>query len=237
MNNLYQKIAAELRCNGNKKRTISNKRFHKYEIHELGVEAKVRDKIFKQFTANLKELGCKEALMLARKLYSTRIEEFAMAGNYVLEIKSDCIDTKQLSYLDKNLNYFRSWSTIDDFCIDVLQPVLVRFPKETIELLKKWNKSKNMWKRRASVVAFTRKIGESGKFTDIALELCNNLINDNNDLIKKGVGWALKDNVRGNKKKVIAYIKKLRKNKVSSTIILYAIRDLENTERKEILNI
>ncbi len=237
MNNLYKEIIAKLRCNGNKKRTISNKRFHKYEIHELGVEAKVRDKILKQFTVNLKELGCEKALTLVRKLHSTRIEEFAMAGNYVLKIKSDCIGPKQLSYLDKNLNYFRSWSTIDNFCIDVLQPILVKFPKKTIELLKKWNKSKNMWKRRASVATFTRKIGESGKFTDIVLEFCNNLINDNNDLVRKGVGWALKDNVRGNKKKVIAYIKKLRKNKVNSIIILYAIRDLKNTEKKEILNI
>ena len=138
-------------------------------------------------------------------------------------------------FLDKALNYFCSWSTIDDFCIDVLQPILLKYPKETLRFLKKWNQSKNMWKRRASVVAFVRKVGESGKFTNEALALCENLIFDKEDLVQKGVGWCLKDVMRGDKKKVFEYAKRLRKRSVPATITLYAIRDLKGTERAEIL--
>lgn len=221
MNNLYQEITTELTRNGNKERAT---------------KAPIRHGILKQFKINIKELNCKKALSLARKLYSTKIEEFAYAGNYVLQIKSDCLGVKQLPYLDKNLDYFKSWSTTDVFCTDILQLILSKNPKETVNFLKKWNKSGNMWKRRASVVAFVRKIGESGKFTDAFLKLCNNLVNDKEDLVRKGVGWALKDNMRGNKEKVFAYVKSLRKKKISSIIILYAIRGLKNVERKEILH-
>lgn len=235
MNNLYQEITTELARNGDKTRVISNKKFHKYEIHELGIEASIRHRILKQFKTKIKGLNCKEALILARKLYATKIEEFALSGNYVLQIKSDCLGVKQLPYLDKNLDYFKSWSTTDVFCTDILQSILLKNPKETINLLKKWNKSRNIWKRRASVVAFVRKIGENGKFTDTVLKLCGNLIYDKEDLVRKGVGWALKDNMRGNKEKVFVYVKNLRKKKISSTIILYAIRDLKTFERKEIL--
>lgn len=236
MDNLYQEIITELNKNRNNKRAVLNKKYHKYEIHELGIKASTRHKILKQFKIKIKELNCKKALSLARKLYSTKIEEFTSAGNYVLQIKSDCLGVKQLPYLDKNLDYFKSWSTVDGFCIDILQSILLKNPNETINLLKKWNKSRNIWKRRASIVTFTRKIGESGKFTDMVLKLCDNLIYDKEDLVRKGVGWALKDNMRGNKKKVITYIKNLRKIKVNPIITLYSMRDLKNTERKEILN-
>lgn len=94
-----------------------------------------------------------------------------------------------------------------------------------------------MWKRRASVVTFTRKIWESGEFTDEALELCDNLIWDKEDYVRKGVGWALKGNMRGAKERVLDYVKSLRRKGVSSVITLYAIRDLRGKERETVLNI
>ena len=71
----------------------------------------------------------------------------------------------------------------------------------------------------------------------MALELCNNLLWDNEDLVRKGVGWALKDNMRFDKKRVVEYVKDLRRKGVSSTITLYAIRDLKGEERREVLRI
>ena len=85
---------------------------------------------------------------------------------------------------------------------------------------------------------FARKIGEEGEYVDFLLELCDNLIWDTEDLVRKGVGWALKDNIIGkNRKKILDYVKKLRKMGVSSTITLYAIRKIKGKERKAILSI
>jgi 3-methyladenine DNA glycosylase AlkD len=85
------------------------------------------------------------------------------------------------------------------------------------------------------VVAFVRKIGESGEFTEEALRLCENLVGDPEDLVRKGVGWALKDVMRGDRERVLAYVKDLRRRGVSATITLYAIRDLRGAERDEML--
>ncbi|UCG22883.1 MAG: DNA alkylation repair protein, partial [Chloroflexota bacterium] len=57
------------------------------------------------------------------------------------------------------------------------------------------------------------------------------------DLVQKGVGWALKDNLRGDHDKVLAYVKELRRQGVPSTITLYAIRDLKGEERQAVLAI
>src|SRR3989344_6280166 len=235
-NQLYQKIYDDLIKHESKKAAEIDKKYHKYDGHRsLGIKAPVLDKLLKQYKTEVKNLSCKEAFALAQMLYKAKIEDTILAGNFVLQNKIDCIGKSELSFLDKALDYFCSWSQIDDFCIDVLQPVLLKYPNDTLRFLKKWNESKNMWKRRASVVAFVRKVGESGKFTNEALALCESLIFNKEDLVQKGVGWCLKDVMRGDKKKVFEYVKKLRKRSVPATITLYAIRDLKGTERVEIL--
>lgn len=238
MDSLYQKIYSDLIKHENKKAAEIDKKYHKYDGHRsFGIKAPVLDMLLKQHKTEVQKLSCKEAFALAQMLYKAKIEDTILAGNFVLQNKIDCIGKEQLPFLDKALDNFCSWSQIDDFCIDVLQPVLLKYPNDTLRFLKKWNESKNMWKRRASVVAFVRKVGESGKFTNEALLLCENIIWDKEDLVQKGIGWCLKDVMRGDKKKVFEYIKKMRKRSVPATITLYAIRDLKGAERAEILKI
>lgn len=63
-------------------------------------------------------------------------------------------------------------------------------------------------------MTFTRNTAKRGKFIDIALDLCNNLIWDQEDIVRKGVGWALKDNTCFDKKRVLEYVKDLRRKGV-----------------------
>ena len=98
-----------------------------------------------------------------------------------------------------------------------------------------WNGDDDLWLRRASVVLFTRKVAQSGLYTEVALELCDRLKHDAEDMVRKGVGWCLKDVMRADKRRVIEYVKRLRREGVSSVITLYAIRDLKGAERQSVL--
>lgn len=201
-----------------------------------GIRTPELRELIKGYRDRFNRLGLGERFELARRFYKSGFSEQAAIGNALLELSVRDITPAQFDFLDDVTGYFNNWATTDWFCIRVLQPLLRRYPKETLRLLRKWNGSESMWRRRASVVAFTRKIGASGEFTDEALELCDNLIWDEEDLVQKGVGWALKDNLRGSKEKVLDYVKALRRKGVSSTITLYAIRDLRDMER-EVLKI
>ncbi|MFB0558319.1 MAG: DNA alkylation repair protein [Candidatus Bathyarchaeia archaeon] len=123
-------------------------------------------------------------------------------------------------FLDEFLEHFRGWGSIDLICSEVLQPLLKEHTDEVIDLLRRWNTSPHPMKRRASVVTFTKKTAKSGKYIDLTLELCDNLIQDREDLVRKGVGWTLKDTMRANNQRVFKYIKNLRRNGASSTITL-----------------
>ena len=233
---IHQKIVDGIKSKEDKKNRDHNNIYHRgYRLPSYGLKAAVLAKILTGFKKEIKSLSCQDVFKLADKFYKAGTEEEVMAGNYTLQINLDCFDKKNLSALDKFTGCLISWSTADDFVADVLQPLMFKMPDEIIILLRKWNKSKKFWQKRVSVVAFTRKIGRTGRFTKEALTLCENLISSEEDLIQKAVGWSLKDIMRGDKKVVLDYVKKLRGRGISSTIILYAVRELAGKERASVL--
>ena len=202
-----------------------------------GLRAAETHAVIRSFRDSLKGLGLDARLYLAEEFFESGISEQASVGNHLLAISTECLGPEHFTYLDRCVGQFHGWGSTDGFCVYVLQPLLPRHRDALLRLLTKWNHSDNLWKRRASVVAFTRKAGASGEYVDDVLRLCENLIWDEEDLVQKGVGWALKDNMRGSKGKVVAYVKDLRARGVPSTITLYAIRDLKGQEREEVLAI
>ena len=192
---------------------------------------------WRPFRARLRVLPVGERLALAGRLLGTGIGELGHAGIHVLALGRDDLSPRHFRALDGLLDDFRGWSHVDDFCDSVLQPLLARYPEETLALLDGWTRSPNRWKRRSSVVAFTRKVGESGRHTDTVLAFGERLAWDAEDLVQKGVGWALKDNLRGDRERVLAYVKDLRRRGAPATVTLYAIRDLKGAERDAVLAI
>jgi len=196
--------------------------------------------VYSRFDSRFYDLSLEEGIELAGKFITSGNATPIHMGIHLLCLRREELDHTHFKSFDEFLDHFVGWGNVDHFCVgkgSVLQPMLEKDPEKVIELLKKWNQSTNKWKRRASVVVFTRSIAKSDRFIDEALALCENLIWDEEDLVRKGVGWALKDNMRADKERVLEYVKSLRKRGVSSVITLYAIRDLKGNEREEVLRV
>jgi len=235
---LYQEIVKQLKRRENREaasKIVAKAKYFGVTIESYGLDELEEKEIFESYREGLKQSNLRERLELVKRLYASGFAEEVNFGNTVLMLSLDEITPAHYSLLDEIGSYLSHWGVTDWFCINILQPLLKQYTEETLELLRKWNRAEHTWKQRASVVAFTRKVGQSGKFTDEVLELCESLIWSREDYVRKGVGWALKDNMRGSKKKVLDYVKSLRERGVSSVITLYAIRDLKGRERKEVL--
>jgi 3-methyladenine DNA glycosylase AlkD len=214
------------------------RRFHKHDEYlTYGLPTPEFHKMMKEFHHRFLEFSLLERLDLAVQLLKKHIGELGHIGIYVVSLSVEELNPNHFSFLDGLLDDFRSWSHVDHFCGNVMMPLLWKYREETLTLVEEWNHSPVRWKRRASMVIFTRKVGESGEFTGEVLRLCENLVRDREDIVQKGVGWALKDNLRTAPERVLPYIKDLRRRGVSSTIILYAIRDLKGDQREEILSV
>lgn len=215
-----------------------DRKFNKgYEYVAYGLKVPAWRAIMRDFRPRFRSLSLEERLDLAQALLEEGEGWLGHSSIYVLALGVGDLRPEHFERLDRMADCFTGWSHVDDFCGGVLQPLLLGHHTETLGLLERWNPSPNRWKRRASVVAFTRKIGSSGTYTDDALRLCENLVHDPEDLVRKGVGWALKDIMRGDPQRVLAYVKDLRRRGVSSTITLYAIRDLKGSKREDVLKI
>ncbi len=214
------------------------RRFHKHDQY-ISYSLKTPDfhKLMKEFQPRFLELKLPKRLNLAAKLLRKHIGELGHAGIFVLALSAEQLQPQHFPMLDNMAEDFRSWSLVDGFSIGVAGPVLFNFREEMLAFLEDWNRSSNRLKRRASVVVFTRDVAKSGLFTEEALRLCDNLIRDKEDIVQKGVGWALKDNMRSAPQRVLSYVKDLRRQGVSSTITLYAIRDLNPAQRQKVLAI
>jgi len=237
---LRAEIVGELEKKADAERAEKEMYYHK-KVGEgfkcYGISSSEFAEIAKKYRQAFKTLGFGERVELARRFFRSGYAGQMSFGIALLKLNVKEMKPKDLGIPEEVADCLNNWGTTDGFCIEIMQPLLLAYPKEVLKLLREWNRSKSLWKRRASVVVFTRRIGMSGKFTDEALALCDNLIWDKEDYVRKGVGWALKDTMRGDKKKVLNRVKGLRRKGVSAVVTLYAIRDLNSKERKEVLDI
>jgi 3-methyladenine DNA glycosylase AlkD len=237
---LYKDVVGELERRADARSAAKEMFWHK-KVGEgfkaYGISAPDFYEIAKKFRQPFRELSFREMVELARRFFGSGYGGQMSFGVWLLKLNVKEMKPENFGVLEEVGDCLNNWGTVDVFCIDVLQPLLMAYPKEVLAILRRWNRSESLWKRRASVVVFTRKVGASGRFTDEALELCNGLVWDKEDLVRKGVGWALKDCMRGDKEKVLEYVKGLRRKGVSAVITLYAIRGLKGREREEVLKI
>jgi len=235
---LYAHVVGELELRSDAERARKEMYWHKTVgdgFRCYGIGAPEFGEIAKKFRQAFKELSFEDRVKLARRFFRSGYGGQMSFGIALLKLNVKEMKPCDFRVLEEVGVCLNNWGAVDGFCIDILRPLLLAYPNEVLRILRKWNKSENLWKRRASIVVFTRRVGASGKFTDEVLELCEGLIWDKEDLVRKGAGWALKDAMRGDKKKVLEYVKGLRRKGVSAVITLYAIRDLGREERKEIL--
>ncbi|HMG19461.1 MAG TPA: DNA alkylation repair protein, partial [Gemmatimonadales bacterium] len=139
------------------------------EFIAYGLKTDVWRNVMRRFRARIKALSLEDRLDLADKLFRMRIGELGHSAIYALALSGQELGPQHIERLDRIAEEFTGWSHVDDFCITVAQPLLRAYRPETLTLLERWNRSPNRWKRRASVVAFVRKVGESGQFTKDAL--------------------------------------------------------------------
>ncbi|MFX1500021.1 MAG: DNA alkylation repair protein, partial [Promethearchaeota archaeon] len=175
----------------------NQKIYEKQGSNAYGLKTPEINEIIKNYIKKFKFLSFDERIELSRKFYKADYSAQSGFGLKLLEISILQIKPINFEILDEFLGYITNWGATDSFSLYIMQPLLRRYPNEVKTLLEKWNNSDYIWKKRTSVVTFTRKIGAEGNFIDFLLKLCDNLIWDKEDLIRKAVGWALKDNMIG----------------------------------------
>jgi 3-methyladenine DNA glycosylase AlkD len=116
--------------------------------------------------------------------------------------------------------YVDTWAACDTLCNHAVGDLVARYP-ETIAVLKAWAGSENRWMRRAAAVSLVVP-AKRGEFLDDALAIADLLLLDEDDMVRKGYGWLLKEASRRHRDEVHAFVLS-RRDVMPRTALRYAV--------------
>lgn len=131
-------------------------------------------------------------------------------------------------------NHSANWATTDQMCGAVLGPLLVRYP-DLQPQMRTWAAHRNMWVRRASIVALLHPI-RNDQALRLVYELAAKLHGDKEDLIQKAVGWALREAGKRDSERLERYLR-ANVRTIPRTTFRYAIERFPIAKRRELLMI
>ena len=129
----------------------------------------------------------------------------------------------------KNAKNINNWDLVDLSAPQIVGGYLIDKDKKILEKLAV---SKNLWEKRISMLASFQFIKE--KQFEIALIIVEKLLNDENDLIHKAVGWMLREIGKRDLKAEEDFLKS-RYKKMPRTMLRYAIEKFPENKRKAYL--
>ncbi len=240
MKRYIQEISAELKKHVDLKFKRGSIRFFKEEINPIGVRTDIAKRIANNFySKHKKEFSKKQWIGLCESLWEEETGnsklpcmEYGMIVTVFMKKIVRQLEKKDFFLFERWIDkYITNWAHCDLLCSGAVGEIIRKHDELSKETLK-WTKSKNRWKKRASSVCYI-KLSKEKQFLPIIFKTAELLIKDNDDLVQKGYGWALKDASKWHRKEVIAFL--IRNKDMPRTALRYACERLTKEEKQKIL--
>ncbi len=126
-----------------------------------------------------------EPVYEARRAAVDIMKEYAMKGD----------PERALHMIDEWINDIDTWAILDPIGSNCLGALLLRRP-EIEEVLVKWSKDTNLWKRRASILPYlylSLKQNYRPEYNERILRAVKPHISDNEFFVGKAAGWVIRE--------------------------------------------
>lgn len=224
-------IRDELAMNSDVKTLVTGQRFFKEEIASYGVKIPVVQQISKTWFREIMSATKAEIFALCETLWqSGKFEECIIACNWSYAVR------KQFEPIDFNTfelwikRYVTNWATCDTFCNHTMGAFLEMYPGYLPEL-RRLSVSTNRWSRRAAAVSLIVP-ARKGKFLQEIFGIADLLLEDDDDLVRKGYGWMLKVAASEHQQEVFNYVMQYR-DIMPRVALRYAIEKMPPEMKKE----
>jgi len=231
MDPVISKIRQELKSQADPRIRDSSQRYFKEEIMCYGIKTAAVTAIAKKYWKEVKGRPKQEIFSLCVELYqSGYMEESFIVSNWAFALSDRYEQEDFLVFRHWIETYITNWAACDSFCNHALGDFIEKFPEYIIEL-KRWTQSDNRWMRRAAAVTLIVP-AKHGKYIDDVFEIADLLLTDNDDMVRKGYGWLLKEASRKHPKEVFDYVMRNRKS-MPRTALRYAIELMPKEQKAE----
>jgi len=229
---IIDKIRKELKKQDKAENKVNYQQFFKEKLDEpVGLKSAVLRKISNQLFKEIKMLPKNEILDIADKLLESNERYFRFfAFDWAIKVKKDYTKTDFNRFERWLKKYVSNWGQCDHISTGPIGLVVLMYP-ELAQKTKKWTKSRNRWERRAAAVSLIMPV-RNRLLLDEVFKTADILLTDEDDMVRKGYGWMLKEASNVYQKEVFAYVMKHRA-KMPRTALRYAIEKMPPTLRKK----
>lgn len=207
--------------------------FFKEEIKSHGWRAADLRRYMRQYRKELlREHDLDFLVAVADKLFSGRVLEEKAAAVVLLENLDPRFGDREFLLFERWLDRISSWADHDGLVHCLIAPMMVAKPLR-IKHVFRWAKSSDRWHRRAACVSLIKGTRAKMFFPEI-VRLSNFLLNDEDDMVQKGLGWLLRETAKSDAKRTVPYLMKIW-NQTPRLVLRTACETLPAVKRKRIL--
>ncbi len=175
----------------------------------LLLKNEVKKQILKTWAKKHKDISYDELINLLDELVQGEYKEAATSVGFLLTLFKHHKKNLELKKIDQWLDYLVGWEEIDNLCQATFdaKDLLPRW-SEWERLLKQLNQSKNISKRRASLVLAikTLRSSQDERVVKLALDNIDNLKQEKDILITKAISWLLREMIKLHRQAVSDYL-------------------------------
>ena len=229
---LAKKILNELKILATKERKRTNEWFFKTEKGSYGygdifIGVTVPDirQISKKFSSII-------SLSETKKLIQSPIHEVRLCAVIILvnQYKNDNPD-EIFNFYIQNISFINNWDLVDTSAPHITGEYFYRNTKKR-NMMFEFSKSESLWIRRISIIS-TFYFIRNNEFSE-TLEIAKTLINDEQDLIHKAVGWMLREVYKRDEGLVKTFLRS-NYDQLPRVMLRYAIEKMDKVERIQYL--
>ncbi len=208
--------------------------FFKHEIKSHGWRTADLRYTMRQIRREIrKDDGLGQLIAVANRLFTGSVLEEKIAGVFLLENLDSEFGDGEFALFESWIERISSWSDHDALVHDLIAPMAIAKPAR-VEAVFRWAKSWNRWHRRAACVALIRGSRKRMFFEEIT-KLSDSLLEDEDDMVQKGLGWLLRETAKFNAKRTVPYLMKIR-GRAPRLVLRTACETLPGEMRKRILS-
>lgn len=210
VNNPAKVIQNKINASSNKEKARWLENYIKHGIQSKGVGIPEIREIVKKANVeyNLTDNPLEDQILILNDLMKQPFTEDKLAAIIYLQLYWKKVDTKiQLDLISEwfDNNWITDWNVCDWLCVRILTPLVDNSARQTINELSKWNKNKNLWKARASLVSLAQ-CKTIQNHTDTVYHFSTKLIKREERFSKTAVGWVLREYSKVDKKFVTTFL-------------------------------
>jgi 3-methyladenine DNA glycosylase AlkD len=189
---LLKATRARLRAAADPEFAAGLRRFFKEPVKPYGVRTPYLRELARLAYAQVKHWPVAERDRFVTELWKSGMLEEGVIVCHVYRRFAKTCDRREFSMFEQWLNrYVGNWSHCDGVSTWLIAASIANRPELTVRLAR-WTKSKNRWKRRAAAVSLIQE-AKRGRSTETIFQICGLLRGDADDMVRKGVGWLLKE--------------------------------------------